>query len=605
MPGLVGLIKMRPREWAEQQLHRMLAPMRHEPFYRCGVCVDECRGIYVGWTARQGSFAECLPLCNERGDVVLFFAGEDFPDPDATRRLRRRGHRFGGSGAAYLPHAYEDDPSFPAGLNGRFHGLVVDRRRGDTLLFTDRYGMQRLYYTHADDAFYFAAEAKAILAVVPEHRRLDLQSAGELLTCGCVLENRTLFDGIRTIPPAAAWVFRGGTLASATTYFNPREWEQQPVLDAQSYYGELRRTFAANLPRYFRADEPIAVSLTGGLDSRMIMAWQRSESGSLPCYTFGGPYRECQDVVIARRVARACGQPHQVITLGGGFLERFASYAERTVFLTDGCADVSRAPDLYVNERARAIAPVRMAGLYGGEVLRRVRAFKPILPARGLLDAAFVTHLDAASAAYSRAIDTHPLSFAAFRQCPWHYYGILSLEQTQVTLRSPFLDNDFVKTVFRAPASATTTDDVCLRLIADGNPVLRGIRTDRGVGGNGVRAALSRAWLELLFKAEYACDYGLPQPAAALTRPLEPLGLERLFLGRHKFYHFRTWYQGALADYLQSVLLDSRALSRPHVDGRGLARAVRRHVAGSRNYTMEIHKLLTLELVHRLFIDHR
>ena len=81
---------------------------------------------------------------------------------------------------------------------------------------------------------------------------------------------------------------------------------------------------------------------------------------------------------MARQVATPCGQPHQVIRVGEEFLARFPTYAERTVYLTDGCADVSRSPDLYVNEAARQIAPVRMTGNYGGEVLRRVRAFKPV-----------------------------------------------------------------------------------------------------------------------------------------------------------------------------------------------------------------------------------
>ena len=40
------------------------------------------------------------------------------------------------------------------------------------MLFNDRYGMHRLYYHQAKEAFYFAAEAKAILAVRPELRAL-------------------------------------------------------------------------------------------------------------------------------------------------------------------------------------------------------------------------------------------------------------------------------------------------------------------------------------------------------------------------------------------------------------------------------------------------
>ena len=64
-------------------------------------------------------------------------------------------------------------------------------------------------------------------------------------------------------------------------------------------------------------------------------------------------------------------------------------------------------------------------------------------------------------------------------------YGILALEETQLSVRTPFLDNDLVRTVLRAPQSALRSNGVSLRLIADGNPVsCGGIPTDRGVAGN-------------------------------------------------------------------------------------------------------------------------
>jgi asparagine synthase (glutamine-hydrolysing) len=139
--------------------------------------------------------------------------------------------------------------------------------------------------------------------------------------------------------------------------FQPREWEEQETLEPEKYFQELRDVFTRNLPRYFQSQEQIGMSLTGGLDTRMILAWQKPLPGSLPCYTFGGTYRDCRDVIVAGKVARACGQTHEVIQVGEDFLSRFHHYAERTVYLTDGCADVRRASDLYLNERVREIAP--------------------------------------------------------------------------------------------------------------------------------------------------------------------------------------------------------------------------------------------------------
>ena len=207
MPGVVGLITRMPQETAEGELLQMVQSLRHESFYSTGTWCDESLGVYVGWVAREGSFAAEMPLRNERGDITLVFSGEEFPEPGTANRLKQRGHQLNADGPGYLVHLYEEDPAFPKGLNGRFHGLVADRNSGKATLFNDRYGIHRLYYHESTDAFYFAAEAKAILALRTELRQADSQGLGELVSCGCVLENRTLFKDVHVLPPSSAWVF--------------------------------------------------------------------------------------------------------------------------------------------------------------------------------------------------------------------------------------------------------------------------------------------------------------------------------------------------------------------------------------------------------------
>jgi asparagine synthase (glutamine-hydrolysing) len=605
MPGIVGLITSAPREWAEQQLRAMVELIRHESFYRTGTWRDESLGVYVGWSVQENSFSDGMPVRNERGDAVLVFSGEEYPEPGTVEKIKEQGHDLEPKGSAYVLHLYEENSKFPSCLNGRFHGLIADRRSASVTLFNDRYGMHRINYAETKEAFYFAAEAKAILNVRPELREPNFKSIGEFIACGCVLENRTLFAGIHVFPPAGLWKFQRGTIESKTTYFSPQEWEDQTRLSPESYYQELRQAFARNLPRYFSGQQPIAMSLTGGFDTRMIMAWKGAQPGTLPCYTWGGMFRDCQDVLVARQVASLCKQSHDVIEVGNEFLSHFSHYAERSVYLSDGCVDVSRCPDLYVNQRARQIAPVRMTGLYGDEVLRHLRAFKPKPPKAELFHPELLSHIRHTESTYAGLVRDHPLSFAVFRQAPWYHYGSLALEGTQLTMRTPYLDNDLVRTVFRAPQSSTASNDVRLRLIEDGDKNLRRIRTDRGFGGNHgwLLGMVMRQFLEFTFKAEYAYDYGMPQWLARIDHFLSPFHLERLFLGRHKVYHFRIWYRDALSKYVQEILLDTRTLSRPYLEESEVEAVVKGHLSGKRNFTNEIHKLLTLELVHRLFFD--
>jgi asparagine synthase (glutamine-hydrolysing) len=160
-----------------------------------------------------------MPVVNESGDRILFFAGEEFPDPQTVASLKQRGHAINGRGPGYLVHLSEEEASFPKGLNGRFQGLLVNRATATSLLFNDRYGMQRVYFHESHDAFYFAAEAKAILSVLPELRQSDSRSLGEFVACNCVLEDRTLFKNIHVLPAASGWSFRGGILEKRTAEF--------------------------------------------------------------------------------------------------------------------------------------------------------------------------------------------------------------------------------------------------------------------------------------------------------------------------------------------------------------------------------------------------
>jgi len=595
LPGIVGLITKRQPAEAEGELRAMLESIRHEPFYTTGTWMDAAAGIYVGWVARQNSFSANMPLETERGDVTLLFSGEEFPEP-GTRKVR---------GESYLVDRYDREVDFPRRLNGRFHGLLSDRSRGMATLFNDRFGLQRLYYHEAKEAFYFAAEAKAILKVRPELRRTDPRGLGEFIACGCVLENRSLFSGIHVLPPGSAWCFSNATLQKKAAYFEPREWETQEAVEPTAYYAELREVFVRNLSRYFIGQERIGISLTGGLDTRIIMAWHKAQPGSLPCYTFGSMYRDNEDVSLARRVAKICGQPHQVITVGEEFLSRFPHYAERSIYMTDACVDLGRSPDLYVNEKAREIAPVRIVGTYGSEMLLHAVMFKSESPAAGLYDQELGPQIQAAQATYDTCRKIHPVTFAAFRQSPWHHYGVLGLEQTQVAVRSPYLDNDLVKTVYKAPASVSLAinQEARSKLVQDGNPALANLRTDRGL--RGLDSVFTRGLLNFTFKAEYAYDYGMPQWIARVDHLFAPLHLERIWLGRHKVFHFRVWYRDYLANYVREILLDPRSLARPYVNREGVRRIVKGHLRGNHNYTTEIHRLLTLELMHRLFVDSR
>jgi asparagine synthase (glutamine-hydrolysing) len=289
----------------------------------------------------------------------------------------------------------------------------------------------------------------------------------------------------------------------------------------------------------------------------------------------------------------------------GQFFTRFSGLAEKAVYISDGAMDVTGSLELYVNRIAREIAPIRLTGNYGSEILRSNVAFRPVFTGDGALEADFARQVQSVPSTYHQELQGHRLSFIAFKQVPWHHFSRLAVEQSQLTLRSPYLDNDLVALAYQGSPRFAASKETAMRLVADGNPTLSRIETDRGVVHPSVPAVLRarRLYQELTFKAEYAFDSGMPQWLAKVNHVLSPLRLERLFLGRHKFHHFRSWYRDELSPYVKDVLLDPQTRKRPYLRGDVLEKMVKGHLRGDHNYTLAIHKVLTSELIQRQLIE--
>lgn len=594
MPGLAVIIAPGRAGECERDLECMVASMRHESFYNSGTYCNESLGLYVGWTCHSGSYSDCLPLRNETGDFLLFFYGENYGTSRAANDRKKQAtdarevlDLLDAGGWEALPR-----------LNGWFHGVAVDLRRGEIAVFNDRYGMQRLHCYEDGETKLFASEAKAILTVRPQSRRLDPRALGEFLSCGCVLENRSLFAGVSTLPAASVRLFRQGVVQKDYCYFKPVEWESQEPLTESQFDAALKEALPQAMQRRLESGLPIGVSLTGGYDTRLIMSCLKSSGTILPCYTFGGMYRECFDVKIARKVARLCDCQHSVLELGEGFLKEFPALADKTIRLSDGCLGATNAYELYLNQLARRVAPVRLTGSYGSEVMRGARAFKAVSPAQGLIAPDFQPQIDAAARTFETASGGHAVSFSVFKQAPWYYYNRLAVEQSQVIVRTPFMDNDFVGLFYRKPANSGDSRQLARHLIEHGSASLAELPTDTGNC-----SYLRHQWAQFLFKADYCYKSGMPQWLERVHHMLGPVQPERLLIGRHRFAHFRVWFRKQLANYVKEILLDRRTAQRPYFNHAFVQRMVQQHIEGTGNYTDDIERVLTVELACRQFLD--
>lgn len=582
MPGIFGVIdpaavnSPRGQQDLLALVERMSAAMRYER------CVSEplvslpSVGACVGRSARIGD----PPADPVDETFPLVTAGDDGAGPAAVIDAYRR---YGVDGCAEVP--------------GVAAGFLADVDRGKCLLFNDRYGRERLFVHVEGTRVAFSSEAKAILAIAPGTRTFDPVGLAEWLACGCTIGSRSLFRNIEVLESGTVLTFEGST-HHRHRYFTPARLEQLQPASGHEFLDAFSTGLRSAVNTATRQTPSVGVSLTGGLDSRMIMASLDAAPGSVPCYTFGSMYRTTGDVAIGREVAACCGQPHRVLELGADFVRAVPQHLDDAVYISDGYLGLSGAAELYVNRQAREIAPARMTGNWGGELMRGVRAFKYIMPKGEFLSPGLTTTIRESAAAFSTT-SWHPLSAALFQQIPCQGYGRYAIERSQMVMRSPFLADDVVTWLYRAPA---TVRACAAPAIIGRSPRLLAIPTDVGALGSG-RRVVRRRIRNALIKAEYLTSHGAPDWLAALASRLPRSVIETRFLGVDKFQHFRYWMRRDLSGFLRETLLgDADNGVGELFDVGAVRRMVDAQIEGRANYTNELDKLLAIAAMRkRLF----
>jgi asparagine synthase (glutamine-hydrolysing) len=588
MPGIVGIFEKSPGLHSERLVRTMLESLKHEPSYQFGLYSVPGMHCTLGWVAHPGTHAAKLSSVASNRRLGCVCSGEWYGTY--------------GDESEWLAEVYRcTADTFPATLNGVFSGVLVDAAARRALLFNDRFGLDRLYVYEDADRFYFASEAKALLAVLPATRAFDESAVAELIAFGCPLECKTIFRGIRLLEGGSRVTFEDRRLRIGC-YFEPKEWEALPVLPDAEFESRFQETFKRILPRYCNGTSELGISLTGGLDTRMIMACLPPAPPKQVSYTFAGVSGETRDDRLAATVASLCGLPHRPLRLGDEFFADHRVFVDRTVYVTDGCAGAMTAHEIYLNSSARSLAPVRLTGNFGSEVLRGVSTLKPRKLSTEIFQSDFQSIVRATEAERSTATP-HPVTFAAFKDIPWRLFGTLAAAKSQITFRTPYLDNEIVALGYQASPLLRQSAGPSTRLIGAMNRKLADVPTDRSVLDRRwpVLNVMPRLIAEVTFKLDYLYTEGLPATASwfdSIAGVFKATGM----LGQHKFLNYRRWYRTVLARYISEVTGDPRIRRVPFFNPRVVATMAKDHIEGRRNYVRELDAVLMLEAADRLLL---
>jgi asparagine synthase (glutamine-hydrolysing) len=559
------------------------------------------------------------PIHNEDRTVWLVFNGEIYNYRELRAELEAAGHRFyTHSDTETIVHAYEQwgEDVFRR-LRGMFGIALWDRARQTLLLGRDRSGMKPLHYAERGGRLYFGSEIKSLVTAGAVERTIDLQALDHYLSFLYVPRDRSMFKGVRKLPPGHFLRWKNGR-ADVEAYW--RIGASEPFHGSIDEAAVQLRTVLADAVRsHMISDVPLGAFLSGGVDSSAVVGLM-AEASDRPVQTFSIGFDDprVDELEHARVVARHFGTDHHEFVVrpdGLAILDRLVDHFDEPF------ADSSAIPTWYVSEIARQHVTVVLSGDGGDELFggyerylphRRVAQFdrlgvpgarqlagaiSRVLP-HGATGRNFLRHV-------SRETDARYLESVAF----FHYDEKAALYSREV-LRAlngwnaeTVLATHFDRFAGLPAHSRMMKFDFETYLPED---VLT--KVDRMSMAHSIESRVPLLDNEVIdFAATLPASFKIHQGRRKhvlkeAVRDLLPPGiLERRKQGFE--IPLGGWFRGGLTDVFSDVLGSARTRQRGYFQPGFVDRIVREHLSGRRDHTLRLWQLLIFELWHRQHLD--
>src|SRR6266487_4868579 len=307
MCGIAGIVnRERDRPVPEALVRRMCAALSPRG------PDDEGRYVHgaVGLGMRRLSIIDLSggrqPIFNEDGSKVIVFNGEIYNYRDLRHGLLHRGHTFRSAGdTETVLHLYEEQGVDCVNqLRGMFACAIWDASSETLLLARDRFGIKPLYFVTAPWGIAFASELKALHAAGLTSRTLDWEALDMFVQLGYIPAPASPFQDVRKLEPGHTLAWRPTGESLVRRYWHlPRELAPRPAAPET----RIREWVDESVATHLVSDVPVAVFLSGGLDSSSVVA-SMSLAGERPhAFTarYGGSGQDGADETgLARQLAR-------------------------------------------------------------------------------------------------------------------------------------------------------------------------------------------------------------------------------------------------------------------------------------------------------------
>jgi asparagine synthase (glutamine-hydrolysing) len=311
MCGIAGILNLRGNDLPPLDTAKILQTLRHRGPDDSGVF--QSRGVFLGAT-RLAIIDPAMgkqPVQDEVGRYHLVMNGEIFDYGVLMKQLQDRGHRFRSHcDTEVVVHLVEESWSgiFDR-IDGQYAIAAYDAQADRLLLARDRMGICPLFYAVVGEHLVFASEMKAIFATGLVKPEIAPRSLDAVLSFGCVPAPNAMFKGIRQLMPGRFLEVAGGAISERTYWDIPfNDAGQYPRKSIAQWSQEFRDVLHGACRRRLKADVPVGLYLSGGIDSSTLAAMTADAPGiAKRVFSIGFPEPGFDESAQTRRIADFLG----------------------------------------------------------------------------------------------------------------------------------------------------------------------------------------------------------------------------------------------------------------------------------------------------------
>jgi len=320
MCGINGILTLAPEgkqllpELREKYLKRMNDAIAHRGPDSEGILVRPNLGLGF----RRLSIIDLRssanqPMVDDNEEVVIVFNGEIYNYIEIKSELLEKGYSFRTTSdtEVILKSYLEYGPGCVKKFNGMWAFAIYDFRKKLLFCSRDRLGVKPFYYCLRDNHFYFSSELKALHKVL-NLRKANLSKVYEYLAYGYrVFDGETFLEGCSELLPGTNLIVKNAEL-HFTKFWTLTEGLYQGCAKCKPH-DEYLNLFESAVKLRYRSDVPVALLLSGGLDSSSIAKVTDNliESGEMDqnevhAFIASFPGFKDDETPIARELVKTC-----------------------------------------------------------------------------------------------------------------------------------------------------------------------------------------------------------------------------------------------------------------------------------------------------------